>query len=834
MPVGDDFPDVSEEMRPQRRLAEPSARPTLQSAFFAPLSTAAGTNSRRSTVAHRSLLKRVAAVPRRFRESLPSMLSEEAAHGHGFLFVPVALGAGAAIWFSLPRDPPLVALVLVFAVLTAISFATRRRPGCARLLPAGFALCLAGMLLAHLETSRRSTVIIDSPVTTYVTGRVERLEPNGQGRWRYIVRILETRDPVLRRPPERVSLLARSRHEPIATGQMVEGRARLSPPSGPALPRLADFAFSSYFDGIGAVGFFYGAPKQGSAPSVGEGWLDEMERKLFDLRSEVASRIREAVPGDAGAFAAAIVTDERRAISEETTEALRVSGLAHIIAISGLNMALAAGIFFVGVRTVLGLFMGFAQTWPVKKIAAFGALMMATAYYLISGFAVSAERAYLMMAVMLVAVFFDRTAISLRNVALSALVIIAISPSEVMGPSFQMSFAATVALVAGYALWKGRAGERDPEPFPFRHSALAPALTAWNFVAGIFATSLIGGLSTAIYSVEHFHRLATYGLAANLAAMPLISFVVMPAGLLGMLLMPFGLEEPFLKVMGLGLEAVIGVAKHVAAWGGDVGIGRQHSWFLAVASAAFVILMLLRTGLRLAGLPILLAGLFLSFQERQSPPPDLLISEDGTTVALRTGDTLATNRTRPPDFIFSQWERALLLEKGLGPSMSPDGDAGKAALDQAEARRDLSSEEIAAGRERLRKMLEASEQDHFTCERKTWCAARSRAQAVIVAVEDARLTGAACDVATIVVAPRARLDRCRSGALLLNGQVLRRTGALEIRFNSGSDPASWNFRTAMIDNDRPWSRHRFYDWRSGNYDRTLPEPVTRLLSDNGE
>jgi len=295
------------------------------------------------------------------------------------------------------------------------------------------ALVLAGMLLAHFETWRRDTVMLDSPVTTVVTGQVERREADGRGRWRYLVRLDTTADPQLKRPPDRVSLLARSGPADIAPGDTINGRARLSPPSGPALPGLNDFAFSSYFDGIGAIGYFYGAPTEvfpsGDVRPTGDGagwwsglmdWLNGLDAAFYHLRSSVADRIRATVPGDAGAFSAAIVTDERRAISEETTEALRLAGLAHIIAISGLNMALAAGIFFVGVRTAFCLFPGIVQAYPVKKIAAGGALMMATAYYLISGFAVSAERAYLMMAILLIAVFFDRPSISLRNIALSA------------------------------------------------------------------------------------------------------------------------------------------------------------------------------------------------------------------------------------------------------------------------------------------------------------------------------------------------------------------------------------------------------------------------------
>ncbi|MGG2477764.1 ComEC/Rec2 family competence protein, partial [Rhizobium sp. BR5] len=182
---------------------------------------------------------------------------------------------------------------------------------------------------------------------------------------------------------------------------------------------------------------------------------------LYGLRSAIAERIRTTIGGDAGAFAASIVTDERQAITAQTMEALRLSGLAHIVAISGLNMALASGIFFVGLRLAFSLFPASAQRWPVKKIAAFAALLMTLAYYLISGFAVSAERAWLMMSVMLIAVLFDQPSLSLRNVAISALVILIFSPSEIMGPSFQMSFAATIALVSAYAFWSRWRTDRE-------------------------------------------------------------------------------------------------------------------------------------------------------------------------------------------------------------------------------------------------------------------------------------------------------------------------------------------------------------------------------------
>ncbi|WP_105401255.1 ComEC/Rec2 family competence protein [Neorhizobium sp. T7_12] len=772
----------------------------------------------------------------RLRRRLPVMLEEETVYGHGFLFLPVIVGAGAACWFVLPQTPAFWPYFLLFCVCAIFVVVSRYRSGATHLLPLALALFLAGMMLAQFETWRRPTVILDTPVTTELAGVVERREIDAQGRWRYIVRIERTSNPQVRRPPQRVSLLARSRHEPAQTGETISGRARISPPSGPALPGLNDFAFSSYFDGIGAVGFFYGAPKKQAAVQSTRSWIAEVETRLFDLRSAIATHIRVTVPGDPGAFAAAIVTDERRAISEDTTEALRLSGLAHIVAISGLNMALAAGIFFVGVRTVLSVFTGFAQAYPVKKIAALGALMMATAYYLISGFGVSAERAYIMMAIMLVAVLFDRPSISLRNVALSALVIIAMSPSEILGPSFQMSFAATAALVAGYALWKHRAERRDPEPLPLHHPVVTPVLASWNFAAGIFVTSLIGGISTAMFSVEHFHRIATYGLAANLAAMPIISFVVMPAGLAGMLLMPFGLDAPFMKLMGLGLEWVIAIAKHVAAWGGDVGIGRQHPWFLAVSTAGFLLLTLMRTRLRLIGLPLLVTALLLSWQERSMSLPDILISEDGAMVALLDGEGVATNRARPPDFVYGQWKRALLLGDPTKPEMSPSRDkppddkppGDKPPGERTKERPELTPQQLETAKSRIKQ----APAGRFTCKPTAWCAA-STGKGIVIVVEDGRYAGAACDAASLVIAPRARFDQCRSGALMINGATLRKTGALEISLNGATDIRRWQIRAAMAGADRPWSRHRHYDWRSQGFDSSLPEPLRQMISDTG-
>lgn len=763
-------------------------------------------------------------------------LVQEANHRHEFLFVPVLIAAGAALWFSLPMTPPQWLLFWLAAFAIAAVCALFYRHGIMSSTFKGAALVVLGMVLADGQSRRAGTIILDTPVTTRIAGTVERRELDARGNWRYVVALKQTSDPQLVRSPQKVSLVSRSRHDAFGIGAAMTGKARLSPPSGPALPGLNDFAFASYFSGIGATGFFYGAPQMWKDPAgqaqVGT-WAEKADQWLYTLRSGIANRIRDLIGGDAGAFAASIVTDERRAISDETMEALRISGLAHIVAISGLNMALAAGIFFVGMRTAFSFFPGFSQRWPVKKISAFAALLMTFCYYLISGFAVSAERAWLMMSIMLIAVLVDRPSISLRNVALSAIVIIVLSPNEVMGPSFQMSFAATLALVSGYAAWSRWRGERERPVIAHPPWWLGVASRCATIVGGVVVTSLIGGLSTAIYSIEHFHRITTYGLAANLAAMPIMSLIVMPFALIGMLLMPFGLDAPFIKIMGYGMAVVIDIATTVSGWGGDVTIGRQNGWFLALSTTGFVLIALLRTRLALIGVPFIVTGFLLMGAEQWRSKPDLLIYEDGSLVALLTKDAVATTKQRASAFIYDQWARALPLPKRhiaaemLDPEKSPDGDEANVDSPLPDRRRKLTDEAKAKQQEDMQRSLVKT--NVFTCRKNSWCISKSESGVSVAVVFDSAFTGLACDIANIVVTTRnVPFTTCGSGAILITQETLRRTGSMELWLGDVTKPVL-AANAAMLSDDRPWTTHRHYDWRTKSFTTGIPAHIENLL-----
>lgn len=762
-----------------------------------PASSADDGNRHGATSADQSRAATVAASVRR-------ALDLEARFGHGFLWIPIAMAFGAAIWFATEQDIALWPLVVVF---TPVAAGTAFLTGFPVARYCGLLVCagLVGMIAAGVETQRHATTLLDGPVTTRVKGTVVARDIDDRGRWRYTVALSATDDPVIGRPPERVRLLARSRHEPIGVGEGITGLARLQPPSGPALPGLYDFAFNAYFQGLGAFGFFYGRPDRqidmGSADAAGSATGFAMALARF--REQIAFRIRSVLPGDVGAFASALTVADRRAMSPASVEALRASGLAHVLAISGLHMALVAGTVFFALRTGLSLFPSFAQRFAVKKVAAALSLLVATAYLLISGASVSTQRAWLMLAIVLIAVMVDRPALTLRNVALAAICIILLTPSAVVGPGFQMSFAATAALIAAYAVW--RRGERASRSDTSGHGAGVLRFVVVFFV-GLAVTSLVAGLATAPFATFHFHRVASYGLIANLAAMPLVSLIVMPAGLVSVLAMPLGLEYWPLQLMGLGLEGVLLVATFVQDLGGHLVTGRLPVLTFVLLTTGFLILVLLRSWLRLFGLPFIALAFAFLFVAPNGGAPELLVSEDGRMVALVGGTSLASNRSRPSSFIFQQWQRALRRETHIRPGKI-DVVSDPASL--------VSSDWDAV-------MGGSSEEPVFRCLKDVICLGITVSGQRVAVVTDLMVLGVACDRADIVITSRSiEMKKCRSGALLITGRMLRQTGALEL--SAPSDGRTSQVATAIGHANRPWTVHRSYDWRRRSYEVDLPD-----------
>ena len=610
------------------------------------------------------LWRSVAGLQTRFTvRALAAAVETELDRGVAFLLVPVFLAVGAFGYFSLAEEPSLLPIASATVAVAALAFALRT----SRWVHYGLAaatFCLLGMAAAKLETVRLGTKMLGAEISTELQGRVVEIDRLAEGRIRLTIDVLSTARPTLRYAPDRVRLTARRAPPGLAAGSVIGGYVRLMPPSGPIRPGSYDFSFQSYFDGVGASGFFMRGPEL-VADTKPVPLALRAEAWISNLRDRIAQRIRDRIGGVEGEIAAALVVGVRGGIPEEVNEALRRTGLYHIISISGLHMAMVAGTVMLGLRLGFALFPAFASRRPVKKYAALAALVSAGGYLFISGAEVAAQRSFIMLAVMLTAVLFDRAALTMRNLAISAIIVVLASPHEVVGPSFQMSFAATAALVGAYGWWSERQDDRS-QPAVQRSLVSAAGHRLWTFAVGLLATSLIAGLATTIIGAWHFQRVSPLSLLANLAVMPIVSVLVMPFAVAAGVLIPFGLDGPFLDTMGRGIGAMIALARWFSERSPVDAVGLISGRAVILVTMALSIASMATTRLRLVALPFAASGLLLLGEART---PDVLISEDGRLVGVPTaGGKLAVNRARPSDFITDSWMRAVAAEELAVPA----------------------------------------------------------------------------------------------------------------------------------------------------------------------
>ena len=542
------------------------------------------------------------------------------------LWLPVGLGTGIGLYFALPVEPSLVQGVMagVAAVAIAAGAATCRAP-----LPRVVLALLAAVILGFVVAKVRETMVT-APVLArrigpaQVEGRIESVEVRNNG-----VRLVlgDLLIPRLGDVPRRVRVTLRS-GAGLAPEQWVRLTAMLMPPPAPSEPGAYDFGRAAFFQGIGAVGFVYGKAHPVPAWRIPD-LRERIEGALEQLRWRMTARIRAALPGSHGAVAAALITGERGGIAAEDEDNLRDAGLAHVLAIAGLHMALVGlGLFWL-VRALLAAVPMLALHFPIKKWAAFAALLGAAFYLAISGASASSSRAFIMLAMMLIAILLDRPALSMRSIALAAAIILVLRPESLLEPGFQMSFAAVACLIA-VAEWEQARRLRSIGAPRSRFSGV------WRYARGIAVTSLVGSLATIPYSIFHFGRTTHYAVLGNLLAMPVMGFVTMPAAALSVMAMPFGLESVPLHVMDWGIGLMLDVGGWVSGLPGAVSL--VAAWpvgALAVFSLGGLWLAIWRRRWRLWGLAPMAGAALLALLSRG---PDVLAAADAATVALRGED----------------------------------------------------------------------------------------------------------------------------------------------------------------------------------------------------
>ena len=580
----------------------------------------------------------------RMRAALAACLEREARERRWFLWCPVFFGAGILLYFGADREPPTLpaAIAALAFALAGLRARALGRAGIMRACVAG-AFLFAGFACAAFRTMTAEAPALERPLAARVTAFVESvdLRPGGA---RLHLRVTEVEGLAPERMPARVRVSLRGAPG-FEAGATIRASMRLSPPPRASEPSGYDFSRDAYFQRIGAVGSILSRPEAAPDAQVP---LDARLVAWIDRgRNALTARIIAAVGGAGGAVAASLVTGKRGLIPEETNEALRAAGVYHVVSISGLHMVLAAGLFMWSVRALLAAFPGVALRRPIKKWAAAAAMLGAVAYDLFSGAEVATERAMVMMLVLLAAILFDRPVLSMRNLALAALFVLAREPSTLLGPSFQMSFAAVAAMIALF--------EKGPSDRDFRREAPPGALErAGGIFAAMLATTLVAGLSTDPFATYHFHRISVYGLVGNALALPLVEFVVMPAAALGVVASAFGLDAPVWRFMGLGVEAMLQVAGFVARLPGSVQmVPAFGAGALLLMTLGLLWLTLWRSALRWLGLCFALAGAALALD---APRPDVIADARGAVVAFRgeDGRLVAMNGQANP-FALSQW-----------------------------------------------------------------------------------------------------------------------------------------------------------------------------------
>lgn len=681
--------------------------------------------------------------------------SEVAAQGPRWrLWAPVAFGGGCGVYFGLRVEPPLWPLVGL-AVLLGGLWLGARRAGWSRFwtLP----LLLLACLTMGLATARVRTERIAAPIApalsepTVIEAWVVDVDSPGERGARVVIAPVRVRglDPAA--VPHR--LRATLRGEPPPPGASVRLFAILNPPPAPAAPGAYDFGRNAWFQGMGGVAFALGETR----PAVLDDapWRLRLAMAVNRVRYGLARRIVARLGERNGGIAAAMTTGHETWLRRDDLDVMRDSGLAHILSISGLHMAIVGGFAFFLARLVVAAWPWLALRVPGKKMAAVAGLCAVTGYLILSGAPPPAERAAITASIAFAAILLDRQAITMNALATAAFVVLLLQPEAIVTPGFQMSFSATAALVALSEVWPRRIRELSA---PW---IIVTVQRAGGWITAACAASLVAGLATGPFAMQHFNRTAVYGLLANMSTSPVADFVMMPALALGAMLEPLGLGGPFLWVAARAIEVMMAIGTTVAGLPGAVKtVASAPAAALPVAFVGVLFVCLWRGRLRWLGLPFAAAVMIWP----RGPVPDLWIGDGGTNAAVVVGDQAMIIRPGIRTFATDLWSR----------------------------RRGLTG-------------IERSETgwvcDRFSC--------RPEMEGVLAMSwgrrpPDTAALEALCRSARVVSlrAPVAVLPAACNGRLVLDGSDHARGGAVELWREGASWRAAWSAQTR---GQRPWS-----------------------------
>jgi competence protein ComEC len=639
--------------------------------------------------------------------------------------VVVGFGSGIAAWFALDWPAEWRAFLCIAAALALIGFGLGR--GRAGRALGWFALAATiGCALVWTRSVLVAQPRLERPLVAEIAGRVEAVDHLAA---RDIVRL--TVHPTAPELPPRLRISVDEDKAPpgIAAGAQIQVRARIAPPPPMALPGTYDFARDAWFKGLGGVGKALG-PVTVVAPGQPHG----LDRTRDALRRHIEGRLSENPAG----IAVALATGDQNAVDQEDADAMRRSGLTHLLSVSGLHIAAVVAFAMLLSLKILALSERLALRFNLVLVSAGVAAAAGVGYTLLTGAQVPTVRSCVAALLILAGIALGRDALSMRLIATGALLVLIFRPEALAGASFQLSFAAVTAIVAMHSTrWARRLLQRRDEGIIARTA---------RALLGIIATGLVVEIALAPLALFHFHRSGLYGVFANIVAIPLTTFVIMPSEAAALVFDAVGWGAPFWWVCGLAINGLLALAHAVASSKGAVALlPSMPTWAFALMVGGGIWLCLWNTRIRQIGCVPLAIG---AVAAALAPAPDLLVTGDGVHLAVVDHGTPLILRERTGDYI-----RSLMAE-----ASGFDGDP-----------ENLGSRPYSAcSKDACVALLRKG--------RREWRLLATRSRTLIEWRDFTR----ACAAADIVVSDR-RLPRgCVPRWLKLDSSALRRTGGLAV------------------------------------------------------
>lgn len=547
------------------------------------------------------------------------------------LWLSVLFAIGIGTYFALPFEPSMWFSLVFIELIIVLAIIWRFKP-LNLLVIMVLGLIVLGFTDAQLKTiylAKQETIATQTKL--YITGRIKDVDYNSRGKKRVVLDNVVDFDNKYKFDDVKIALMSKT--EPFVEGQCIELIANLMPLPKTSIVGGFQFDRKSFFEGIGINGYalsFASEVECSQAPS----FIDKFDNLIAIIRNKIIANINQVLPPDEASITAAIVAGEKGKISKTLINNYRDSGLAHFLSISGLHMSMIAGLMFFLVRLIITFVTPISTRYDSKKISAIFAILISIFYLLISGAQVPTQRAFIMTFIVLLGVIFSRRAISMKTISWAAFIVLIIAPQALIGASFQMSFAAVIALIAFYERYAGSLhrflqGDNSKD----NPIWLKTVKIFWIYVIGILVSDLVASLATLPFAIYHFNRIAIYTTLANLLAGPIIGLIIMPFVLVSLLLMPLGLDAFTLKIVGFGVAKVNEITAFVSSIpNAGFPVLAMPLWGLLLIVFGGLWLCIWTSSLRRWGWIGVVIGFLSLFTAKI---PDVIINDDASLVALK-------------------------------------------------------------------------------------------------------------------------------------------------------------------------------------------------------